>query len=133
MTLCKTPATTPSGCACHPSKGGECTGTTVRGYLFNNPTIQPPQTLFTGSPILAGYQDGKTQRSHRGRIVMNKPKNEMSPKFTYLNALPLLSNPRCMNLILAWSLLLWACPKIRAMMPDTPSPAISFMPSLMIV
>ncbi len=39
--------------------------------------------LFTGSPILAGYRDGRTQRGNRGRIVTKKPTDEMNPEFVY--------------------------------------------------
>ena len=53
-----------------------------------------PKTLYTGSPILAGHQDGKTQRSHRGRIVKEKPKYETNPKFTYLNDPPDFIEPK---------------------------------------
>ena len=44
--------------------------------------------LFTGSPILAGHKDGSAQRGNRGRIVKNKPKNEMNPKFVYPDEFP---------------------------------------------
>ena len=44
--------------------------------------------LFTGSPILAGHNDGKAQRGNRGRIVRKRPKNEMNPTFVYPDKFP---------------------------------------------
>ena len=47
---CKHDATTPSGCACHPSTGGELA---VR-YFFNSPTIQPPRQATPATPPQEG-------------------------------------------------------------------------------
>ncbi len=44
--------------------------------------------LFTGSPILAGYDDGNSQRSGTGRIIEKIPDNEKKPIFTYPEAFP---------------------------------------------
>ena len=44
-------------------------------------------TLFTGVPILAGFDDGK-QRGNIGRILTRRPKNESSPHFNYPNQIP---------------------------------------------
>ncbi len=52
------------------------------------------KTLFTGSPILAGHQDGETQRVKRGRIVAKEPKDPVNPKFTYLNDPPAFIKPK---------------------------------------
>ncbi len=46
------------------------------------------KSLWTGSPILAGHQDGKVQRGPKGRIVKTKPKYELNPDFTYPSAFP---------------------------------------------
>ena len=54
--------------------------------------------LFTGSPILAGHNDGKAQRGNRGRIVMKKPENEMNPKFVYPKKFPGFIEPKMNNL-----------------------------------
>ena len=46
--------------------------------------VNGTKTLFTGSPILAGYRDKKgAQRGNRGRIVQKWPEDEMDPKFDY--------------------------------------------------
>ena len=46
-------------------------------------------TLFTGSPILAGYQDSdKSQRGAVGRIVAQPPDDELNPTFNYPNQPP---------------------------------------------
>ncbi len=41
------------------------------------------KTLYTGSPILAGYRDKDAQRGNRGWIVVKSPENEKDPEFTY--------------------------------------------------
>ena len=46
------------------------------------------QSLFTGSPILAGYDDGNALRGNRGRIILKKPANEAYPKFQYPQEFP---------------------------------------------
>ena len=43
---CKHDATTPSGFACHPSRGGELA---VR-YFFNSPMMQPPRQAAPATP-----------------------------------------------------------------------------------
>jgi len=45
-------------------------------------------SLFTGSPILAGHNDGANQRGSRGRIVEKVPANERDPKFIYPTQFP---------------------------------------------
>lgn len=46
-------------------------------------------TLFTGSPILAGYQDSsQAQRGAVGRIVTGPPRDELNPAFNYPNRPP---------------------------------------------
>ena len=46
-------------------------------------------TLFTGSPILAGYKDDdEAQRGNRGRIVRKKPEGERNPSFDYPKKCP---------------------------------------------
>ena len=52
------------------------------------------KTLFTGSPILAGYQDENAKRGNRGRIVTKKPQDEKNPKFTYPNKPPAFIEPK---------------------------------------
>ena len=52
------------------------------------------KTLFTGSPILAGYQDKNAKRGNRGRIVAEKPQDEMNPQFTYPNDPPAFIKPK---------------------------------------
>ena len=42
-----TQKTTPSGCACHPSKGGEY-------HFFNSPTTQPPRQALLATPPQEG-------------------------------------------------------------------------------
>ena len=54
--------------------------------------------LFTGSPILAGHEDGEAQRGNRGRIVRNRPKNEMNPTFVYPDKYPGFVERRMNNL-----------------------------------
>ena len=46
------------------------------------------KTLFTGSPILAGYEEHDAQRGNRGRIIKQKPANEKNPNFDYLEECP---------------------------------------------
>lgn len=49
------------------------------------------KSIYTGSPILAGYidRDGETaERGNRGRIVENKPLNEMAPDYVYPDHFP---------------------------------------------
>lgn len=48
------------------------------------------KSLFTGSPILAGYEDANppAQRGKRGRIVRQKPASENAPQFDYLGEFP---------------------------------------------
>ncbi len=46
------------------------------------------KTLFTGSPILAGYSDGDAERGGSGRIVEKAPKNEKGPSFDYPEIFP---------------------------------------------
>lgn len=45
-------------------------------------------TLFTGVPILAGFQDDGSQRGNVGRIVKRIPSNEQNPDFEYPDRLP---------------------------------------------
>jgi len=45
-------------------------------------------SLFTGSPILAGHNDGANQRGSRGRIVKEAPTNENNPEFDYPTQFP---------------------------------------------
>ena len=53
------------------------------------------KSLFTGSPILAGYRDERSaQRGNRGRIVLTKPEDEMDPKFVYPEEFPDFVKPR---------------------------------------
>ncbi len=56
------------------------------------------KTLFTGSPILAGYKDGETQRGNRGRIVMEIPEKETNPRFVYPESFPVFIKPKMNNL-----------------------------------
>lgn len=59
---------------------------TSRYYESNEGQIS---TLFTGSPILAGYQDSdQSQRGAVGRIVAQPPDNEWNPNFNYPNQPP---------------------------------------------
>ena len=50
-------------------------------------TRREGMTLFTGVPILAGFDDGK-QRGNIGRVLTRKPKNESSPHFDYPSQVP---------------------------------------------
>lgn len=54
--------------------------------------------LFTGSPILAGHQDGNVQRGNRGRIVMKRPKEPMNPEFDYPKKFPGFIEPKMKHL-----------------------------------
>ena len=56
------------------------------------------KALFTGSPILAGYQDENAQRGNRGRIVKEKPENESNPIFVYPEEFPSFLNPKMADL-----------------------------------
>ena len=51
-------------------------------------------SLFTGSPILAGHNDGANQRGSRGRIVEKAPTNENDPKFIYPTRFPDFVSPK---------------------------------------
>ena len=46
------------------------------------------KALFTGSPILAGYQDKDAERGNIAIIVTEKPKDEKKPQWTYPNKPP---------------------------------------------
>ncbi|MGR3913246.1 MAG: ATP-binding protein [Gammaproteobacteria bacterium] len=52
------------------------------------------QTLFTGQPILAGYNDGDAYRGNTGRIVKRIPRNEMKPTFAYPSEVPGFIRPK---------------------------------------
>ena len=52
------------------------------------------KSLFTGSPILAGYRETDAQRGNRGRIVEQKPDKEMNPDFVYLEEFPDFIKPK---------------------------------------
>ena len=56
------------------------------------------KTLFTGSPILAGYKDEVDdkvqQRGNRGRIVIKEPENEENPEFAYPEKFPKFIRPK---------------------------------------
>ncbi len=45
-------------------------------------------TLFTGVPILAGFQDTDAKRGNVGRILNSKPEDEANPCFDYPNDMP---------------------------------------------
>jgi len=55
-------------------------------------------SLFTGSPILAGHNDGANQRGNRGRIVEKVPTNESDPKFIYPTQFPAFIAPKMENI-----------------------------------
>jgi len=55
-------------------------------------------SLFTGSPILAGHNDGANQRGNRGRIVEKAPTNESDPKFIYPSNFPAFIAPKMENI-----------------------------------
>ena len=50
-------------------------------------TRREGKTLFTGVPILAGFDDGK-QRGNIGRVLARMPKNESNPQFVYPKQIP---------------------------------------------
>ena len=52
------------------------------------------ETLFTGSPILAGYEEPDAQRGNRGRIIKQKPASEKNPIFDYLEEFPDFIKPK---------------------------------------
>lgn len=52
------------------------------------------KSLFTGSPILAGYRETDAQRGSRGRIIQQKPVNEKNPDFVYLEKFPDFIKPK---------------------------------------
>ncbi|MDD9875242.1 MAG: hypothetical protein OXU22_06885 [Gammaproteobacteria bacterium] len=54
--------------------------------------------LFTGSPILAGHNDGANQRGSRGRIVEKAPANENDPEFIYPTRFPGFIAPKMENI-----------------------------------
>ena len=56
------------------------------------------KTLFTGSPILAGYSDGDAERGGGGRIVEKAPKNEKGPSFDYPEIFPRFIESKMENL-----------------------------------
>ncbi len=60
-------------------------------YKDDNEAIK---VLFTGSPILAGYQDENAQRGNRGSIVKENPNDELNPTFDYLEEFPCFLNPK---------------------------------------
>ena len=57
------------------------------------------KTLFTGSPILAGYYDeGNVERGSSGRIVAEVPNNEKAPNFSYPEEFPDFIDPKMKKL-----------------------------------
>jgi len=63
-------------------------------YATRYPQGGKSTSLFTGSPILAGHNDGDNQRGSRGRIVEKKPENERDPKFIYPTQFPAFIAPK---------------------------------------
>ncbi|MDD9860022.1 MAG: hypothetical protein OXU40_06195 [Nitrospira sp.] len=54
----------------------------------------PVKTLFSGSPILAGYEDTTAHRNGKGRILKEKPRNELKPDFVFPEEFPSFIQPR---------------------------------------
>ena len=53
------------------------------------------KTLFSGSPILAGYEDSEgIPRGATGRILESKPDNELKPKYTFPTEFPDFIKPK---------------------------------------
>jgi len=52
------------------------------------------KTLFSGSPILAGYKDVTAERNGKGRILKEKPRDELKPDFVFPEEFPSFIHPR---------------------------------------
>jgi hypothetical protein len=53
--------------------------------LFNPKIVE---TLFSGAPILAGFEDDDAARGATGRILKSIPKNENKPDFIFPTIFP---------------------------------------------
>lgn len=60
-------------------------------YKDGNGTVK---TLFSGSPILAGYEDTEADRNGKGRILQKKPSDERKPDFVFPEQFPSFIQPR---------------------------------------
>ena len=58
----------------------------------------PVKTLFSGSPILAGYREVTAERNGKGRILKQKPRDELKPDFVFPEEFPSFIQPRMKTL-----------------------------------